>query len=56
MLLPFMGIAFTIWIFRKINPDAAISAISPKKSYKIEAQTKIKVKFDDVAGMEQAKK
>ena len=47
---------FTIWIFRKINPDSIISAISPKKSYKIQSMTGIKVKFNDVAGMEQAKK
>lgn len=48
--------AITIYIFRKFTPDSLISKLSPKKSYKIEGMRDIKVKFEDVAGMEQAKK
>lgn len=33
-----------------------MNKLNPKKSYKIEGVRDIKVKFDDVAGMEQAKK
>jgi len=53
---PFIGIAITYFIFRKFTPDSIISKISTKKSFKIEGLRDIKVKFADVAGMEQAKR
>jgi AFG3 family protein len=56
LLTPFIGIAITVLIFRKFTPDSLISRLSPKKNYKIEGIRDIKVKFDDVAGMEQAKR
>ena len=56
ILASFFGIALTIFIFRRMTPDSLMSKLSPKKSYKIEGIRDIKVKFDDVAGMEQAKK
>lgn len=52
----FFGIALTIFIFRRMSPDTFMNKLNPKKSYKIEGVRDIKVKFDDVAGMEQAKK
>ena len=56
LLTPFIGIAITYWIFRKGTPDALMSNINPKKSFKIEGLKNINVKFKDVAGMEEAKK
>jgi ATP-dependent Zn protease len=53
---PFFGIALTFFIFRKFTPDSIMSKISNKKSFKIEGLRDIKVKFADVAGMEQAKR
>ena len=55
LLVPFLGIAFTVFIFKRFTPDSIMSKLSPKKNYKIEGIRDIKVKFDDVAGMEQAK-
>lgn len=55
-MMPFLGIAITVFIFKKFTPDSIMSKISPKKNYKIEGMRDIKVKFDDVAGMEQAKR
>jgi AFG3 family protein len=56
LFLPFLGIALSIFFFRMINPDTLLSKLSPKKSYKIQGLRDIKVKFADVAGMEQAKR
>ena len=56
LVTPFLGIAITFFIFRKFTPDSIISKISNKKSFKIQGLRDIKVKFADVAGMEQAKK
>lgn len=56
LVTPFLGIAITFFIFRKFTPDSIISKISNKKNFKIEGLRDIKVKFADVAGMEQAKK
>jgi len=56
LLMPFLGIAITIFIFRRFTPDSIMSKLSPKKNYKIEGMRDIKVKFDDVAGMGQAKR
>lgn len=54
---PFIGLAFTYWIFTKINPDSMMKGItSGRKSMKIESTKDIKVRFKDVAGMENAKK
>jgi ATP-dependent Zn protease len=54
---PFIGIAITYWIFNKVNPDSMMKRItSNKKSMKIESTKDIKVRFKDVAGMENAKK
>lgn len=55
-MAPFFSIAFTFFIFRRFTPDSIISKISNKKSFKIQGTRDIKVKFADVAGMEQAKK
>ena len=54
---PFIGIAITYWIFTKVNPDSIMKGItSGKKSMKIESTKDIKVRFKDVAGMDNAKK
>lgn len=54
--VPFIGIAITLFIFRRFSPDSILSTLSNKKSFKIEGLRNIKVKFADVAGMEEAKK
>lgn len=47
----------TYWIFTKVNPDSMLKGItSGRKSMKIESTKDIKVRFKDVAGMENAKK
>lgn len=57
LLTPFIGMAITFWIFKKMSPDSIMSGItSGKKSMKVESIKDIKVRFKDVAGMEQAKK
>ena len=56
LFAPFLGLAISFWIFRLWNPDSMISKISNKRSFKIEGLKNIKVRFADVAGMEQAKK
>jgi ATP-dependent Zn protease len=54
---PFIGIAITYWIFRKVNPDSMLKGMtSNKKSMKIESTKDIKVRFKDVAGMENSKR
>jgi len=54
---PFLGLAITYWIFKRVNPDSMLKGItSNKKSMKIESTKDIKVRFKDVAGMENAKK
>lgn len=56
LAMPFLGLAISFYIFRKFSPDSFLSKITTKKSFKIEGLKNIKVKFADVAGMEQAKK
>lgn len=51
LIVPFFGIAFTYFIFRKFSPDSIMSKFTNKKSFKIEGLRDIKVKFADVAGM-----
>lgn len=57
LLTPFIGVGITYWIFRKMNPDTLLSGMSSnKKSMKVQSLKDIKVRFKDVAGMQQAKK
>lgn len=51
LTFPFIGMAISYYIFRKLSPDSLLSKLSPKKSFKIEGTRDIKVKFADVAGM-----
>lgn len=57
MLTPFLMIAIPVYIFRSTNPDTFLKSLGQgKKDFKIKSTKNIRVKFDDVAGMEQAKK
>lgn len=50
-------IAIPLYIFRRMNPDTIIKSLGQgKKDFKIKSSKNIKTKFDDVAGMEQAKR
>ena len=54
---PFLSMALIYYIFNQRNPDRLLSGMtSTKKSMKVESMKDIKVRFNDVAGMEGAKK
>lgn len=55
--MPFVIVAGIYMLLKKANPDSLLKGLNQgKKNYKIESMKNIKIKFDDVAGMEQAKK
>ena len=56
-LTPFIPIILTVYIFRKTDPTTFLNKLGKNaKQFKVEAIKDIKTKFNDVAGMEQAKK
>ena len=57
LLSPFIMVGILYKIFNGSNPDTLLKSLGQgKKDFKIKSLKNIKVRFDDVAGMEQAKK